>query len=63
MNNTELRNDVFDCEKAINDLEMERTPGTHHVVPGKKINDLMEAWGKEDVWYDEDIAKWSFELW
>ena len=23
----------------------------------------MESWGKEEVWYDEDIAKWSSELW
>jgi hypothetical protein len=62
-NNIDLRNDVFDCENALAELENERHPGTHHIIPGNKISDLMEAWGKDEIWYDEDIAKWSSELW
>ena len=63
VNNTDLRNEVQDTQNALNELENQRVPGTSHIIPGNKIHDLMEAWGKEDVWYDEDIAKWANELW
>jgi hypothetical protein len=62
-NNTELRNNVDDTKNELNELENMRVPGTHHIIPGQKINDMMNLWGKEEVWYDEDIAKWSTELW
>ena len=63
VNNTDLRNEVEDTQNALDQLENERVPGSHHIIPGNKIKDLMDSWGKEKVWYDDDIAKWSSELW
>jgi hypothetical protein len=63
VNNTDLRNEVEDTQNALEQLENERVPGSHHIIPGNKILDLMDSWGKEEVWYDDDIAKWSGELW
>ena len=32
-------------------------------IPGKKIEKLMEVWGKEEVQDNNDINKYANELW
>ena len=63
-NNLDLRNDVAEIEGDLERLEA-ANPGQRAgcSVPGEKVDRLLKEWADEDVYADEDMKKYTAELW
>lgn len=63
-NNLDLRNDVAEIEGDLEKLEA-ANPGQRagNSVPGEKVDRLLNEWADEDVYADEDMKKYTTELW
>ena len=62
-NNIDLKNIVELTETDLDRLEGERDPKTAHIIPGDQISKMMQMWGDEEVYENDDIKKWSVDLW
>ena len=57
----DLRNAIADTEEAI-EREWRRNPSGSR-IPGLKLGELLQKWGDEAVYTDEDLDAYRGELW
>jgi len=62
-NNLDLKNDVAEIEAELDKLEKSKEHKAACFIPGEKVNKLLTNWANEELMFDEDIKRYSNELW
>jgi hypothetical protein len=64
LNNTELRYEAADVELELEELQREIPPALRHVVPGQRMQQLVDDWASADFFGgDPNLMQYSDALW